>query len=512
MSSKKYLSPFIIFCLAFLWFVLGCNYGINIYDEAIGIVGAARVLNGEIPYRDFWTIYSPLWFYVLAGWMKIFGSDIFTVRLLTIIINSLSIYIIYKTLIKQEINPYLATLSATMFLSISPFYGRAIPLAILLTLCIIYLLLDKHNYKKFAIVGICVAILFMVRHDFGVYCIAGLTIILIFRNKFIEKIDLRLILSIIITFLLIIALYFGLLYITGAFTGYIEYAYRFVFEKFSATRALPFPNPIRDLFYDEVPFASRIFSLWQSLIFYIPFLIIVSNLILIYKSRIDLKKEGLFFFTITTFTLFYSLQGMVRSGYEHIIPSLLISIMIITPLLLKFRLANKYVIFAVILFTIIPPTAKKLQSTYLSFSSKTIAISSEKGKFIKLLKDDGEKYNDLIEYIKIFDRSKYLYSGVLYHEKIFINDIMLYHLTNRKPATKYHELHPGQATETQVQEEIIQDLKTKDVPLIVLYYDKESEKQKFVGDNLLDEFIRERYILSKIFGNYFVFRKKLGKS
>ena len=36
-------------------------------------VGAMRVLAGDLPYRDFWTLYAPGQFYLLAGLFAVFG-------------------------------------------------------------------------------------------------------------------------------------------------------------------------------------------------------------------------------------------------------------------------------------------------------------------------------------------------------------------------------------------------------------------------------------------------------
>ena len=37
----------------------GCNRGINYYDEELVVYGASRILDGNIPYRDYWTTYPP---------------------------------------------------------------------------------------------------------------------------------------------------------------------------------------------------------------------------------------------------------------------------------------------------------------------------------------------------------------------------------------------------------------------------------------------------------------------
>ena len=41
---------------------------------SVGIVGALRILEGDIPYRDFWTIYAPGHFYLLALLFFVFGK------------------------------------------------------------------------------------------------------------------------------------------------------------------------------------------------------------------------------------------------------------------------------------------------------------------------------------------------------------------------------------------------------------------------------------------------------
>ena len=42
-----------------VYVVLGFNRGFSIYDEAIPVVAAMRILDRDRPYRDFWVIYSP---------------------------------------------------------------------------------------------------------------------------------------------------------------------------------------------------------------------------------------------------------------------------------------------------------------------------------------------------------------------------------------------------------------------------------------------------------------------
>ena len=47
---------------------------VGTYDEGLVLVGADRVLRGDLPYRDFWTLYGPGSYYLLAGLFRLFGE------------------------------------------------------------------------------------------------------------------------------------------------------------------------------------------------------------------------------------------------------------------------------------------------------------------------------------------------------------------------------------------------------------------------------------------------------
>lgn len=58
------------------------TFGINLEDEGVTAMGAWRVVQGQVPYRDFFAITTPLSFYLLALAFKIGGVTILTERLM----------------------------------------------------------------------------------------------------------------------------------------------------------------------------------------------------------------------------------------------------------------------------------------------------------------------------------------------------------------------------------------------------------------------------------------------
>jgi hypothetical protein len=59
-------------CVAYLCIPL--RYSTLEPDEGIVLQGAERVLHGQVPYRDFFSFYTPGSFYFLALWLRIFGD------------------------------------------------------------------------------------------------------------------------------------------------------------------------------------------------------------------------------------------------------------------------------------------------------------------------------------------------------------------------------------------------------------------------------------------------------
>ena len=77
-----------LFLLAFLFQVMVIRRQITYLDESIELYCAEHVLRGQLPYRDFWSLYGPAQFYVLAAFFKLFGISALTGRLYDALIKA----------------------------------------------------------------------------------------------------------------------------------------------------------------------------------------------------------------------------------------------------------------------------------------------------------------------------------------------------------------------------------------------------------------------------------------
>jgi hypothetical protein len=132
----------------------------------------------------------------------------------------------------------------------------------------------------------------------------------------------------------------------------------------------------------------------------------------------------------------------------------------------------------------------------------------ERAKYLNIQPD----LKNAVTYVKnITLKNEYIYVGVKNHDKVIFNLPIIYFLSERKSATKYHEFNSGLINTFQVQKEIIHELKDKYVRVIVLTPGWRFEPNLSSIDtkiDLLDDYILNNYELIKTYGIYEIWMKK----
>ena len=81
------LAPWKVFLISITAQFIGMDRFLNLYDEGIILFGALRVFHGELPYRDFWTMYGPGSFYLTSFLYYMFGTSDIVLRVSGILIK-----------------------------------------------------------------------------------------------------------------------------------------------------------------------------------------------------------------------------------------------------------------------------------------------------------------------------------------------------------------------------------------------------------------------------------------
>jgi Dolichyl-phosphate-mannose-protein mannosyltransferase len=79
-SRSEWAIALLLFVASCLYLRLFYNYTVLNGDEGVSLQGAQRILNGEVPYRDFFTFFTPGSYYWTALLFKIFGDSILVAR------------------------------------------------------------------------------------------------------------------------------------------------------------------------------------------------------------------------------------------------------------------------------------------------------------------------------------------------------------------------------------------------------------------------------------------------
>jgi 4-amino-4-deoxy-L-arabinose transferase-like glycosyltransferase len=117
------------------------------YDEGFAVFNATRVMDGDVPYRDFWAIYPPGQFYALAAIFRIFGATLFVVRIYDTIVRFVIVISVYL-IAKKTTTPPLALfvcIVTTLLLASARSYALAVFPSLALGLLSILSLLEHVN-------------------------------------------------------------------------------------------------------------------------------------------------------------------------------------------------------------------------------------------------------------------------------------------------------------------------------------------------------------------------------
>jgi hypothetical protein len=142
--------PFLIFVICLAYLCLFLRYSTLEPDEGIVLQGAERILHGEVPYRDFFSFYTPGSFYFIALLFRIFG-DSFAVARLSIAFSGAACSVVTYLLARRVCSRTTALLVAALATTAGAAFRFLVlhnPLSTMLCCLAIYLALKFIETKK----------------------------------------------------------------------------------------------------------------------------------------------------------------------------------------------------------------------------------------------------------------------------------------------------------------------------------------------------------------------------
>jgi 4-amino-4-deoxy-L-arabinose transferase-like glycosyltransferase len=521
---------------ALAYIVLGVTRGLSIYDEAIPIVAATRILDGDRPYRDFWVIYPPGQLYLLAGFFKVFGASLIVSRLTSVAAIFGTSVLMYVMARQLRLPVPLALLPAGLWTAAvgavsGATLGTGIFAALLLGLgsaALFFRFLEESRRILLVMSGITLGFAFLFRHDIAGYLLVAETGLFVATSKLRSRRDVSRALGSLGLHLgavagpiaVAVAILLGL----GVPAGdLVESLVVYPFTGYASARSLPLPPLVPDigpLREGRVSVAQYAANLRNGLRFYFPISVLAVSLAVLLARRRAIPAalvhgEGRRVIFVSVVGACLLPYAWIRSDIAHIVPAwfpgLLLFAWLIHQLPRSGRLRSTGLIVAAVWSLVFVWGALVVKADALTGvlgGPPRLALDPPRGAHI-VAGPEVAPMQAAIRYVEaVVPPDERIFVGNAQHDNLVLNDVMFYFLAGRRSGTRYHELVPGVATTAEVQTRIVRDLEGHRVRYAVLRTDPGYTPSPEGGAETLDRFIRGNFVRLEVFGNYSVWRKR----
>lgn len=491
--SKGSLLVVILTSLIFLGFFF--KRGFAYFDEGFILHAAQRVVQGEIPYKDFDLIYTPGTIFLVAAVFKVLGESVVIGRILTMVVGLLTSFLIYFITLKISKNKLLSFLSMLIYLSWGPSHIN-FPWPTLFAfssgLFATYILgltmkgsfnspstrsgsLRMAQLSGVTLAGAMTFITFLFKQNFGFATLLAVSVSLALVRRYRWNRGLR---AFVLGFILSGIIFLAYLVLGNSMTPFFKnfYSYSIVNILFQGAFATSFPVGVKSLFY------------------LLPGFISLAAVFVAYKRQ---KKYIIF----PLFSLFFFIFGIrPTTDYVHLTVLMAttgIPMAMFTPNL-KNNIFPKYprlieinrnwlrliVTYGLSITLVFIGFYTAIWKNYYRWDSPLVKqkyfISQPRaGIFV------DQKFKQVIPEVV---------SGVLQSTKksdyifVFYNAPMFYFLTDRKNPTRYINFSPDFSLGKDREREVIKNLKEKKVNIIVTH-----ERPQNWGNPLISKFIVDNF-------------------
>jgi hypothetical protein len=504
-------------------------------------IGAERVLRGEIPYRDFWTMYAPGHFYLLAFLFRIFGTHILVETLASSLVCAAAATLCYWIAFNVVGRRIAASACAAIFAAamFNTGYFKSLgsyPPAIFLILATLNLMALYYKTEKLRFLmaaGLATGAAIAFKHDVGGYTaiavIAGIVVFgFLFPSATAHRersalLKITLYGAGLAAVVLPLVVYFALLAGRDALQDLIV----FPLTDFRFARPEHYPG-LLELNIHGRSFLDSLSKFFNYMSFALPFALFLCGLIAIGLAA--RKRKPVHFALAVTFSVSY----LLHYSAAHVqINTHIVSMSLYAAFLGVFffdllerevgfrrpRLA-KLVSLALAGGWFLSLVAEPIDEAWAIHQRPTVELEFKKASGVKVSPQLANHYSDLLAFVGTqLPPDANLFIGLHRHDVVVVGgNAADYFMLDHPIATRYHELHPAIVDTADVQREIIRDLQDKNVSLIILKRIKTDErldvvKRDFlrnlpkIGATDLDRFIRANYVPVRKIGNDTIWKR-----
>jgi hypothetical protein len=507
-----------------------------IYDEGFAVFNATQILNGKIPYRDFWSVYPPAQSYTLAAIFKIFGSSLLAARIYDTLVRFIIVLGIFQAAKKMSSRSlaWIASLMSALLLGLVGFYAYAVYPALAWSVWALwsalkYSVTGQRHWLILA--GILAGAGGFYRWDIGLYTVVSLSGVVFFYQFFrinsgrstrwkAGRTGLKYAASILAGCGASSLVLYGLVSLQSGLRAMWEQVVLFPTTHLLDVRWLRYPA----LYSPDLLSLSAYGDFYSRqnrwLHFFLP--LAIFTVAWLYYAYALIKKRislGPIHFGTMAAALLGSLlfvQALSRYDFIHVLPSLLAAALVAVGLASQAFRPQASRVLQISLVVLLPGIIVVYFVSVFSMYSRNLDSFPPDGCYSRLKRAScvytDENQLQAVAYVRAHTREgEAIYVGNLRHDCVFFNDVGFYFLADRPSATRYSTLHPGMVTTLPVQQEIVNELETAQVALMVLVNignsGEPNRSSLSSGIVFLDDYIRVHYLRIAQFGEYQVWER-----
>lgn len=348
--SLEWLGTAIVLLAALRYWLWYYNRSTNLLDEGSTAAQALRILNGDVIYRDFFTVVTPGSYFTVAGLFQIFGEQLIVLRWAAVVCG-LAVLVVTLAIGRRVAAWPFAAAAALLttvwgwFLITPNFYSLQAALCALVALWCYLRDVERPHPKWVVLAGVFAGLSALVKQNVGAYAAVGLLLSIWVSAIFDQSLDARGRVRRSAFFIAGIAAPFvpTLLYLVAAGAGpylYESWVY-YPLVKYPGRFALAFPAlypilpehgvlTLRDalaaLIVGRVP-EPAVFDIWVKFVLYLPVLVYPLTAValawLAYRCHrhrdTDAWREGRLLLAITVTGALLLLQTWPRADLTHLL-------------------------------------------------------------------------------------------------------------------------------------------------------------------------------------------------
>ena len=481
---KSNMNTAVIFLGSMLVFFLSMNRDLNIFDEGIILVGAMRVLDGDVPHRDFYHCYGPAQLYIVAALTKLFGPSILVPRLYGMAVCAL-IIVLADVLMRRCVSPVFRLIGigfALAFIIANQSYLYPIFPPVALALLGSVVLLSNRglvDIRACLFAGACAGAAALFRYESGFFIVVAhlaSIVVLVPATNMAERV--RKVFLPILAYGLAAAAVFAPFAISfllvGGLPGFINDIVDYPVHYYADMRGLPFPgiSALREhpaeigVYFPVIAIVAAAIEAvrnrsWRRsdeagvLAWRLTVMMVLLTLVFFYKGSVRVSPLHMLMAIVpASILLALVAENLIRQNWRPAALALL-AVAGIGPLL---GLAREAVLDlrdpgrAMATWMVLPKAADAACST--PADDRLIRVSSDylrTANFLRVHTRPGEE----------------IFVGLPRHDRILINPVAIYFLADRLPGTAWHYFDPGMQTRAETQRKMVRDLKAHDVDWVV---------------------------------------------